>query len=101
MHLLAIVWPDGIKKQAIISALSQCLPRLPENPRNRAAASGTSGSPLPGSERLGCVSWPFVPLVRMGVQFVFTTSSKTVGARSILPAPNAHQSSPGSSETSS
>ena len=35
------------------------------------------------------------------VQIVFTTSSKTVGARSILPAPNAHQSSPGSLETSS
>jgi hypothetical protein len=40
-------------------------------------------------------------VIRMTVQIVFTTSSKTVGARSILPAPNAHQSSPGSSRLSS
>jgi hypothetical protein len=40
-------------------------------------------------------------VIRMSVQFVLTTSSKTVGARSMRPAPDADQSSSGSSETSS
>ena len=49
-------------------------------------------APLPGIER------PEGPVViRMSVQIVFTTSSKTVGARNMRPAPTAdHDSSPSS-----
>jgi hypothetical protein len=39
-------------------------------------------------------------VIRIGVQIVFTTSSNTVGARSIRPAPVAHHDSSPSAATS-